>query len=464
MHTLVRSSLLLCLTGGALAAPLPSTTPAFFAGHRDALLSRLPAGAIAVFHSAAEFPVEVDHLYRQDSDLWYVTGVAEPEVIAILRPNAADGKRFILFVRPREFKQEQWTGWRAGLDGAKSQYAADDAFPIAEFGERFRKLAAGSTALYYRDGGDAKFREQLLGLWALEDANATQPRPVADAGAIVHQMRLVKDPTEQALMRYASALSAEAHRKAMAQVKPGHYEYDLDAAMIATCRAGGAARMAYPPIVGSGRNSVILHYEANSKRLEAGDMIVNDTACEYEMYSSDVTRSYPVSGRFSADQRAIYEIVLAAQKAAMAAVRPGIAFRDVHAASVEVVVDGLMRLGILSGDRAEIIEKRAFQQYYPHGCSHWMGLNVHDVGSYGYPEGLDRLERYGKAMTKLEPGMAFSVEPGIYIPENAAADKRWWNIGVRIEDTVLVTSSGVECLSCAAPREIADVEKAIAGR
>ena len=334
MKALIGSCTMSWLTAATLGATLPRVTPGFFAEHRDAVLTRLPPGAILVLHSAAEFPVEVDHLYRQDSDLWYLTGIPEPDVIAVFRPAAADGKRVILFVRPRDFKQEQWTGWRMGVDGAKTQYAADDAFPIAEFGDRFRKLAAGSTGLYYRDGGDAKFREQLLGLWATEDANATQPRPAGDAGPIIHQLRLVKDQTEQALMRRAAELSAEAHRKAMAQVRPGRYEYDLESAMIGHCRGNGAARMAYPPIVGSGRNSVILHYEANDKRLEAGDMIVNDTACEYEMYSSDVTRSYPVSGRFSADQRAIYEVVLEAQRAAIARVRPGNHWNDPHEAAV----------------------------------------------------------------------------------------------------------------------------------
>jgi Xaa-Pro aminopeptidase len=193
-------------------------------------------------------------------------------------------------------------------------------------------------------------------------------------------------------------------------------------------------------------------------------MIVNDTACEYSLYASDVTRSYPVSGRFSPEQRAIYEIVLAAQKAGFAKTRPGTPFRDVHQATAEVVVDGLLKLGLLQGDRAQILEKREYQKFYPHGSSHWVGLNVHDVGSYGYPEGVERLARYGQAMTKLTPGMMFTIEPGIYIPEGSTPDKKWWNIGARIEDVALVTAAGSECLSCSAPREIADVERAIAGR
>jgi Xaa-Pro aminopeptidase len=209
---------------------------------------------------------------------------------------------------------------------------------------------------------------------------------------------------------------------------------------------------------------VILHYDADDQPMAAGSMIVNDAACEYDMYSADVTRSYPASGKFSADQRAIYEIVLAAQNAGIKTARPGTPFRDVHTATAEVVVDGLLKLGILTGNRDQILKDRGYQKFYPHGSSHWLGLDVHDAGSYGYPENVERKERYGKAMTPLAPGMVLTVEPGIYIPEGSTTDKRWWNIGVRIEDDVLVTPTGAECLSCGAPREIADIEKTIAGR
>jgi Xaa-Pro aminopeptidase len=220
--------------------------------------------------------------------------------------------------------------------------------------------------------------------------------------------------------------------------------------------------MAYPPIVGSGRNSVVLHHQRDDKRLEEGEILVNDSGCEYGMYAADVTRSYPVSGRFSPEQKQIYEIVLAAQKAGFAAVRPGVAFHEVHDATVRIVVDGLLKLGILSGDRGEILRTRAYQKFYPHGSSHWIGLDVHDAGSYGYPPNVARLERYGKAETRLETAMALTVEPGIYIPEGSTTDPKWWNIGVRIEDDILVTKEGMECLSCAAPREVADIEQAIA--
>ncbi len=466
MITAVACLGLLASSAPASAAPAPPIVPdaAFFAAHRQAFLAHMPADSVAVLHATPEPQVEVDDLYRQGSDFWYLTGLSEPETVAVLRPNAPDGKRYVLFVRPRDFEREQWTGWRTGVDGAKKDFGADDAFAVADLWDKLTALTKGAHSLVYVDGGDAAFREKLMGAWQAADANATTARPVAEAGPIVHQLRLIKDPTEQQLLRRAGVLSAEAHRAAMAATAPGRYEYALKAAMVGTCMAGGAARMAYPPIVGSGRNSVVLHYERDDKKMDAGEVLVNDTACEYQMYACDLTRSYPVSGKFSPDQKAIYEIVLAAQKAGFAKVKPGVPFRDVHQATVEVVVDGLMKLGILTGNREEIIEKRTFQKFYPHGSSHWIGLNVHDVGSYGYPEGVSRLERYGKAMTPLAPGMALTVEPGIYIPEGSTTDKRWWNIGIRIEDTVLVTEGGMECLSCGAPRELADVEKALGAK
>ncbi|HTO75798.1 MAG TPA: aminopeptidase P N-terminal domain-containing protein [Thermoanaerobaculia bacterium] len=453
----------LALADAPPSAP-PSVPPSFFAAHRERFLAKLPAGSIAVLHAAPETSVETSpDPYRQSSDFWYLTGFGEPESIAVLIPaSPGSAARFLLFVRPRDFPAEQWTGWRAGVEGAKKDFGAE-AYPIDEFWKRLPALASGQTqALYYESGGDEAFGRKLLETWNAGNANALAPRPAADASPILAELRLVKDPVEVELLRVASRISAEAHRAAMAQVAPGNGEWDLKAAMVGTCLARGAARMAYPPIVGSGRNGVVLHYVDDAKRLADGEFIVNDTACEYGMYASDVTRSYPVSGRFSEEQRKIYEIVLAAQKAGFAAVRPGAAFHEVHDATVRVVVDGLLALGILTGDRAEILRTRAYQKFYPHGSSHWVGLNVHDAGSYQYPPGVERLARYGVAQTKLEPGMVLTVEPGIYIPEGCAPDPRWNDLGARVEDVVLVTAAGMDCLSCGAPREIADVEKTIA--
>ena len=456
----------LALAATVVPAPPPPLRPGadFFAAHRQRLVDKLPAGAVAVFRSAPETSVETTpDPYRQDSSFWWLTGFGEPNAVAVLRKGER-GPSFVLFVPPRDPQAEQWTGWRAGIEGAKKGFRADEAYGSDELWKKLPELWRGAGSLVVSDGGDAAFRAKLLEAWNPSDANATEPRPIVDAAPIVNQLRLVKDATEIALLRRAAQLSAEAHVEAMRKTKVGAYEYSLKGAMVGACLAGGATRMAYPPIVGGGRNSVILHYVNDDAVLEAGAMIVNDTACEYELYAADVTRSYPVSGRFTPEQRAIYEIVLAAQKAGFAQVKPGSAFRDVHLATAEVVVDGLLKLGLLTGDRKEILEKREYQKFYPHGSSHWIGMNVHDVGSYGLPEGVDRLERYGKAMTKLEPAMLLTVEPGIYVPEGSTPDKKWWNLGVRIEDVALVTPGGMECLSCAAPRELADIERTMAGK
>jgi Xaa-Pro aminopeptidase len=447
----------------ARSQPAPSAE--FFAAHRAIFLSRLPAGSVAVLHAAAEPRVEVDHLYRQDSDFWYLTGFPEPEAVAVLRPGAPDGKSLVLFVSPRDFAREQWTGFRAGPEGARKSYRADQAFPIDDLWKKLPELWRGATALYYTNGRDEKFRQKLLDLWEGENDQAVVARPAAQAGPILHEMRLIKDAEEIEFMRRAARMSAQGHGLAMREVRPGRYEYEVKAALVRHCLANGAARMAYPPIVGSGPNSVILHYERDDRKMNAGEMIVNDSGCEFSMYAADVTRSYPVSGRFSADQKAIYAIVLEAQKAGIEKVRPGAAFHEVYDATVDVVVDGLLRLGILKGERAEILRTRSFKKFYPHGSSHWLGLNVHDVGSYRFSRPGDRFEQYASAEVKLEPGMVLTVEPGIYIPEGSeGVDRRWENIGVRIEDDILVTPAGHECLSCDAPREIADVEKAIRGK
>jgi Xaa-Pro aminopeptidase len=453
------AALALVLAGPAPAPPPPPGQD-FFRSHREKLLARLPAGSVAVFRAPAETAADARaDSHRQDSDFWYLTGLDEPNAVAVLQSGSG---RYVLFVQPKDFAAEQWTGWRAGVDAAKKEYGAPEAYPVVEAWDRLPGLLAGAQSLYYGTGGDREFARRLLEAWNALNANAAAARPAAEALPIVAGLRLIKDPAEQALLREASRLSAEAHRAAMARVAPGLHEYDLKAAMVGTCLSGGAARMAYPPIVASGKNSVILHHEKDDKLLEAGEVLVNDTACEFAMYASDVTRTYPVSGRFSPEQRKIYEIVLAAQKAGFAAAHPGAPIKDVHNATVRVIVDGLLQLSILSGDRDEIIRSRSYQRFYPHGSSHWIGLNVHDVGSYGNPPDVARLDRYGKSETKLEPGMALTVEPGIYIPERSTQDPKWWNIGVRIEDVVLITSAGMDCLSCSAPREIADVEKLIA--
>ncbi|HVO51811.1 MAG TPA: aminopeptidase P family protein [Thermoanaerobaculia bacterium] len=448
----------------ALAGP-PAPGPDWFLAHRTALLAKLPKDAVVVLRAPAEPAQEVEDAYRPSPDFWYLTGFAEPDAVAVLRPAAPEGKRYLLFVRPNDWKQEQWTGRRAGVDGAKKLHRADAAFPVADFEKESRDSFAGAKALFYLDSGDEAFREKLLTRWNRLAANGTDGLPATDVTVAVGQMRLVKDETEIALLREAVALSLRGHLAAMALAGPGVSEGVLKAAQVSACLAGGAVRMAYAPIVGSGPNSVVLHYPDANRTMQAGEVVVNDTACEYGRYAADVTRTYPVSGAFSPEQRALYEIVLAAQKAGIAKAVAGAAYHEIQDAAVAVTVDGLVRLGLLKGTREELVKDRSFAKFLPHGTGHWLGLDVHDAGSYEPTAGPDPKDRFAVSMSygaKLRPGMVLTVEPGIYIPEKTeGVDPRWWNIGIRIEDDVLVTSRGPECLSCDLPREIADVERAV---
>ena len=278
------------------------------------------------------------------------------------------------------------------------------------------------------------------------------PGTTVDLREILHEMRLVKDSDEIALLRRASEISAKGHVQAMRTAAPGRWEFEIQQALDGFCMANGAPRMAYPSIAGSGPDTVFLHWYRNNRQMQGGDLVLNDSGAEYAYYAADVTRTYPVSGRFTAEQRSIYDVVLSAQKEAIAAIRPGVAQDEIEKTSARVQAEGLVRLGLLSGDVERIVKDRAYQKFTVHGVSHWVGLDVHDVGKY----------RVGGESRKLEPGMVVTVEPGIYIPANmAGVDSKWWNIGVRIEDVLLVTPTGSECLSCAAPREPAEVEKTV---
>ena len=450
-----------CSSALASAGP-PAPGPDWFASHRAALAAKLPPDAVVVLRAPSESEDLLD-AYRPDSNFWYLTGFSEPDAIAVFRPGALEGKRYTLFVKPKSWAEERWTGRRAGVEGAKSEFRADAAYPVADFQKESRALLAGAKALYYADARDKDFREKLVSAWQALAAAGPEPLPALDVAPLLGQMRLVKDAAEIATLREAVRLSVEAHRAALTRARPGLNEGVLKAVMVERCLAGGSARMAYAPIVGSGPNSVILHYPDANRTMLAGEMIVNDTACEYGLYAADVTRSYPVSGTFSPEQRALYAIVLAAQKAGIAKAVPGARHHDIQDAAYEVIVDGLLKLGLLKGTREEVKTSRSFAAFFPHGISHWLGLDVHDAGSYEFGDPTDRWTRYFSSNATLRPGMVLTVEPGIYIPaKSEGVDPKWWNIGVRIEDDVLVTEKGPECLSCEAPREIADVEKAMA--
>ncbi len=312
---------------------------------------------------------------------------------------------------------------------------------------------ADATAIYVSDGGDTEWIEKFRASYDPLGTRRGGPSTLVDARSITREMRLIKDEEDIRFLRRVAEMSAQGHIRAMQAAAPGKYEFEVQQALDGYCAANGSRRMAYPSIAGSGPNSCILHYDQNSRQMKDGEVLLNDSGGEYGLYATDITRTYPVNGRFSPEQRAIYEIVLAAQKAALAVVKPGVGHDEVEKAAALTCAEGLVKLGLLQGDPAELVKSFGHRRFTLHGVSHWVGFDVHDPSPYG---------RGRRPSRSLEPGMVFTIEPGIYIPANMqGVDPKWWNIGVRIEDTILVTKDGSDCLSCAAPREVADVEKAV---
>ena len=457
---------LLALPLAAAAVDFPPLEPpaAMFRAHREKFLAKLPPNSIAILRAAPSRTMsnDVRYPYRQDSDFWYLTGIEDPESVIVLRPSAADGKRYVVFVKPRDPRVESYEGPRVGPLEAAAAYFADAAFSSEEFFDRISKYdpvartfsgyLAGVEKVYLADGGDEEWADTLRASIAAMRAREAGPSTLVDAGEVVHEMRLVKDADEIALIRRATQLSGRGHVLAMKAAAPGRYEFEVQEAHDGYCYANGVRRMAYPSIVASGPNSVFLHWERNHRRMNAGDVVLNDSGAEYRYYATDVTRTYPASGRFTPAQRAIYDVVLAAQKAALEAVRPGALHSEIGKAAARVQTEGLVRLGLLTGDVEKLVRENGHRALTKHGISHWVGLDVHDAGRYAI----------GGESRKLVPGMVFTVEPGIYVPEEmAGVDRKWWNIGVRIEDVVLVTDTGYECLSCFVPREAAEVEKTV---
>jgi Xaa-Pro aminopeptidase len=445
------------------SAPL-SHSPETFRARRERFLSKLPPRSVAILRSAPERMMsnDTEYLYRQDSDFFYLTGIEEPDTTAVLRNDPADGKRYVLFVRPRDARREAYQGPRPGPAGAAAEYGADASFGESELANRlaswdpvsyrFSGYLGEAANLYLGDGNDAswaeKFRNTLRGVRDRDSG----PAAVIDAGELLHEMRLIKDEEEIRFLRRAAQVSAQGHVLAMKAASPGRWEFEVQQALDGFCAANGSRRMAYPSIVASGPNSVFLHWDKNNRQMQDGDLVLNDSGAEYGYYAADITRTYPAGGHFSAPQRAVYEVVLEAQRETLAIVKPGVSHEEIEKKSARVQTGGLVRLGLLSGDVEKLVDSKAYRKFTIHGVSHWVGLDVHDKGSYEV-NGASRL---------LEPGMVLTVEPGIYLPANmAGVDPKWWNVGVRIEDTVLVTSDGVECLSCAAPKEIAEVEKTV---
>lgn len=428
-----------------------------FAARRQQLLDAMGDG-VAVFPAA---PIalrnhDVEHPYRQDSDLHYLTGFDEPESLLLLTNQHAD-HRVVLFVRPRKREREIWDGPRAGVEGALRDFGADAAFPIDELAQRLPDYLGNVERLHYRIATnqqvDATLFECLNQLRRGGRRGILAPEVIVDSSVHLHEMRLRKTHHELALMRRAAAITREAHLRAMQLANPGVREYEIDAELLHVFRMHGSERPAYESIVGSGPNATILHYRAGNRVMNDGELVLIDAGCEYEYYASDVTRTFPVNGKFTPEQRAIYELVLHAQKTSIQAVRPGITLDEIHDRAVRTITQGLLELGLLNGELDALIEEKKYEAFYMHRTSHWLGMDVHDVGHY-YRDGVQR---------PLEEGFVLTIEPGIYIAaDSETVDERWRGIGVRIEDDVVVTGSGREIISEGIPKEIDQLEAACA--
>jgi Xaa-Pro aminopeptidase len=398
---------------------------------------------------------DVEHPFRHDSDFYYLTGFTEPESVAVLIPGRSTGE-YILFCRERDVKMESWNGVRAGLEGAVEKYGADDAFPIEDLDDILPALLGDQERIFYTMGNDPGFDQRVLS-WvkhvrdqARSGINA--PDEFISLNHILHDMRLYKSRHEIKAMRQAARISAHAHKRAMQVCRPGMMEYQVEAELVYEFMRGGARSPAYSSIVGGGANSCILHYTDNNAELKDGDILLIDAGAEYESYASDITRSFPVNGVFSEAQREVYEVVLEAQLAAIEAVRPGNHWNQPHEAAVRVITEGLVSLGILKGRVRTLIKDQAYSKYYMHRTGHWLGMDVHDVGDYK----LDGEWRM------LEAGMVLTIEPGLYFAPARGLARKWWGIGVRIEDDVLVTKDGYDVLSKDTPKSIEEIEALMA--
>jgi Xaa-Pro aminopeptidase len=432
---------------------LPQET---YRARRDAVLERL-AGGVAILRSNPEQTRsnDTEFPYRPDSDLWYLTGFAEPDCVLVLTDRHPD-HRSVLFVRPRDPEKETWNGRRAGVEGAKAALGVDATYPIADLDLKLPAYLEGASTLYYTPGLDRAFNERVEGwLAASRRARARSgkgPATRVDLAALLHPLRLVKSAEELALLRRAGDISAEAHNAALEATRPGHHEYEIEALVNYVFRSRGARAPGYNSIVAGGINGTILHYTENESRLADGQLLLIDAGAEVDGYTADVTRTFPVGERFTPAQRQVYDIVLAAQEAAIAAVRPGTRFDDVHQAALHVLVDGLVHLGVLEGRVEELIAEKAFQPFYMHRTSHWLGLDVHDVGLY--------VDERGQSLP-LAPGMVLTVEPGLYFGDTTVEyDPKWRGIGIRIEDDIAVTASGHANLSEGALKRVDEVEAA----
>ena len=392
--------------------------------------------------------------FRQDSDFFYLTGFEEPDSLAVITPEK--DPKYTLFVRPRDPEREIWDGRRAGVEGAKSEFGAGEAFPIEEFHAKLADYLDQTDVLYYRLGvnrdlDDAIIKE-IARMRSLNRKPIQPPQTIVDPATIVHEMRVVKSPEELEIMQQAADIAAEAHREAMKAVRPGMKEYQIEALIEQVFRRHGAAGPAYTSIVGAGPNATVLHYINNDGELRDGDLLLVDAGAEYKGYASDITRTFPISGRYSEAQREIYDLVLKAQMACVEMVRPGVTHDQLKQHSIEVLTEGMVELGLLKGKPEELIKEKKHEKFYMHGLGHMIGIDVHDVGRY----------YFGQESRALEPGVVMTVEPGLYISMNTEdVPEKYLGIGVRIEDDVLCTNNGPRVLTHKVPKHAEEIEQLI---
>ena len=430
-----------------------------FAKRRRQLMRMMTEGSLAILPAAPQRHRnrDTEYPYRQDSDFLYLTGFPEPEAVAVLVPHRPQGE-YVLFCRDRDPVMEIWNGRRAGPDGAREHFGADDAYPITDIDDILPGLLENKERIYYSMGYSAEFDSRLMG-WinqvrARARGGSHAPVEFVALEHLLHDMRLYKSPAEIKVMRRAAEIAAEAHTRAMRACRPEMMEYELEAEYMHSFRRAGAW-VSYNPIVAGGDNACILHYTENNQMLRDGDLVLVDAGAEFHGYASDITRTFPVNGRYTPAQRAIYELVLAAQQAALAHARPGRHWNEPHDAAVRVLTEGLVTLGLLKGEVDALIKSEAYRRFYMHRTGHWLGMDVHDVGDY----------KIGGQWRVFEPGMVFTVEPGLYIPLGSkGVAKKWWGIGVRIEDDVLITKGGHEVLTRGVPKTVEDIEALMAAR
>ena len=434
---------------------------------RKRLLALMEPGSVAVLPTAPEVArnSDSDYPYRHDSHFYYLTGFSEPEaVLVMVAARGEDPALAILFCREKNPEREIWDGYRHGPEAARAAFGFDTAHPVASLDTEMARLLANAPSLYLPSGRGAHLLQLETRVKGWLDAvrgqsrsGVTAPETLRNVLPLIDEMRLIKDGEEQATMLRAATISGQAHARAMRTSRPGMHEYEIEAELLHEFRRNGAQAPAYNSIVASGANACVLHYSANDALVKDGDLVLIDAGCELDGYASDITRTYPVNGRFSAPQRELYQLVLDAQEAALQAIRPGQPYQSVHDAAVRVLVQGMLDFGLLDQGKYasldEAIASKSYTQFYMHGTGHWLGMDVHDVGLYR------DVQATGKPSRPLEPGMVLTVEPGIYVRPAEGVPEQYWNIGIRIEDDVLVTASGHTILSAAAPKTIAEIEQ-----